>query len=138
PLAQALDILQSENNIFLGHLLPTISSLILHLKRIKEQSNKCRPLAEALLRGIHHRFDSYFESREMFVATSYLPEFKIRLFNSEQREKARKYLLEEVTSMDDGLDSPEIESSKGNSSFFCSEPSSEDTPDDEVNRFLAD
>ena len=77
PLASALDYLQGEATLYLGHLLPTIHFLKQYLEETKEEAVTCKPLAEAALQGVKKRFDAYFECKEMLIASTYLPEFKV-------------------------------------------------------------
>lgn len=58
PVACAIDILQRDD-VFLGHLLPTISVLERRLEHLKITGLKyCAPLVDALLKGTHERYAS--------------------------------------------------------------------------------
>ena len=56
PLARALDILQSDKNLYIGYLLPTLVSLLNRLQSLKPSLKHAGPLVEALLTGIDRRF----------------------------------------------------------------------------------
>lgn len=56
PLACALDILQGEQNMYVGYLLPTLVSLESKLKSLKPTLKYAGPLADAVLAGIAKRF----------------------------------------------------------------------------------
>ena len=55
PLAQALNLLQGEENMFMGFLLPTLTALKQKLNKLSNQLTLCRPLLEAVLRGLQKR-----------------------------------------------------------------------------------
>lgn len=58
PLASGLDILQGEETMYMGYLLPTIYSIQEHLNLFKNnnQLESCLPLLEAILEGINKRY----------------------------------------------------------------------------------
>ena len=68
PVAIALDILQGEKNMFLGFLLPTIFT-------VKDQLNEmlptvhCKPLIDALLKGLDARFGKYITDKRHILST---------------------------------------------------------------------
>jgi hypothetical protein len=97
PLAQALDILQGEENIHLGYLLPTISILKEKLQQKLITAQDCRPLIEALLRGLEKRFDHFFDDETLLISSSSHPKFKLTwMRNEETKQKARQLLIKEV------------------------------------------
>jgi hypothetical protein len=62
PVAQALDVLQSDADCYMGILLPTLLAL---KKKLNATKNELKlksmiSLVNALLGGIHRRFGSYF------------------------------------------------------------------------------
>lgn len=53
PLAAALDILQGETSMYMGFLLPVISSLEISLQNLKnDRLTYCEPLRKAVLDGV--------------------------------------------------------------------------------------
>lgn len=54
PLADALDILQGEKNMYLGYLLPTISALKRKLTSLRGLEY-CEPLKAAVIAGLEKR-----------------------------------------------------------------------------------
>ena len=52
PLACALDIMQGEQNMYIGYLLPTLVSLEKKLKMLKPTVKYAGPLVDAVLAGI--------------------------------------------------------------------------------------
>lgn len=57
PLARALDILQSDTGMYLGYLLPVLTTLKEKLDKISITELKdCHPLLTAVQQGIHKRY----------------------------------------------------------------------------------
>lgn len=55
-LAEALDILQGEKNMYMGYLLPVIATLERKLRRFdSDQLIHCDPLKNAILSGVSKR-----------------------------------------------------------------------------------
>ena len=78
PVAQALNILQGENNDtngYIGYLAPTISLLKEKLAKKRSVPN-CEPLVNALLSGIGKRFQSIFHDEKIIAAAILHPKFK--------------------------------------------------------------
>ncbi|QQP55777.1 Uncharacterized protein FKW44_000223 [Caligus rogercresseyi] len=137
-LAAALDVLQGDKGIFLGHLLPTIAYLKLYLDEERDNVKKCKPLVDALLTGIEKRFGCYFEMREMLVASACLPQFKVTFLNEEIQQRAKRFLLEETSSFDDQLSSQLSQDVEQECNFFSKRRKKVDTAKQEVERYLAD
>ena len=57
PFAAILDVFQRDKNCFIGMLLPLLTSLEAELETASFRMTICKPLADALLRGIASRFD---------------------------------------------------------------------------------
>ncbi len=51
-VANGLDFLQGDDEVFLGYMLPTIQMMKEQLEETKEKVTMCKPLADAALRGI--------------------------------------------------------------------------------------
>lgn len=96
PIAEALDILQGENNTYYGLLLPTILMLKKKLNRMLEKGQEkvfqyCKPIAENLLKHVERRFENFFTlsspdaERAIIAALSY-PRFKNKWFTCIQSE----------------------------------------------------
>ena len=140
-MADALDLIQGDKGIFLGHLLPTIVYLRRYLQQEKTSVNKCQPLIDALLSGLSKRFDGYFERREMLLASVYLPEFKAAFLETHaQRDHAKTLLIEEAEALEDQPSSQlsqDAQQEKGRS-FFKKIPKVTDTAANEVGRFFLD
>ena len=54
PIADGLDIIQSDNNMYIGYLFPVILSIKNELETVKIKY--CKPLVTSLLQGILTRF----------------------------------------------------------------------------------
>lgn len=79
PIANALDMIQAEETAFMGILLPIICLVIDEIATLKEdpELELVKPLAEALLTGLHERFDPYLESVEFQCAAGFHPMFRL-------------------------------------------------------------
>lgn len=82
PLALALDILQGENNIFYGFLIPTLAMLKNNLKKI-ENLTVTKSLQDGCIEALEKRFEQFFklEDSDAIVATIVHPKFKLRWFS---------------------------------------------------------
>ncbi|XP_054290241.1 uncharacterized protein LOC129005396 [Macrosteles quadrilineatus] len=76
PIAQALDILQGEKEMYMGFLLPTLTVVKSVLTSLPELQ-WCEPLKHALLKGFDKRFSKYFENKEFEIAACLIPRFKL-------------------------------------------------------------
>ncbi|KAI7802900.1 hypothetical protein IRJ41_021560, partial [Triplophysa rosa] len=76
PFAQALNVLQGENNVHTGWLVPTVALLKRKLQDIHISSRFCGPLVDALLAGIEKRFGQMLVDPELIAAAILLPKFK--------------------------------------------------------------
>jgi len=74
-LAQALDVLQGNQNASLGFVLPTLKLLKTKLNGVPLSLTK--PLHEALLDGINTRFSHVFNDTEFLLAAVSHPKFKL-------------------------------------------------------------
>jgi hypothetical protein len=76
PVAQALNIMQAEKNMFLGYLLPTITVLRDKLVSKRASVTMCAPLVSALIDGIDNRFAEAFDDAEVAAAAVLHAKFK--------------------------------------------------------------
>ena len=76
PLAQTLDLLQSEEKGFMGYLLPSFYGLKSKLANIQEKSTYCEPHAEAFIAGIDKRFGTMMRDPKLLAASLIHPHFK--------------------------------------------------------------
>lgn len=85
PLANALDILQREKNMYLGYLIPTLLHMERQLGQRKTMIDKtplkhCDVLRRTV-RGViraPRRFGEYLKDKELQLAAVLLPNFKLR------------------------------------------------------------
>lgn len=75
PIAQALNILQSETKMFVGYLLPTLTILREKLEAKRASATICMPLVSALLNGIDERFADILIDPEAVAAAIIHPKF---------------------------------------------------------------
>ncbi|XP_036960452.1 uncharacterized protein LOC119022996 [Acanthopagrus latus] len=76
PVAQATNILQAEENVQMGWLLPTSNLLTAKLDRVKLTVKYCRPLVDALQAGLKTRFGHTTQDPELIAAAILLPKFR--------------------------------------------------------------
>lgn len=59
PLTEAVDVLQNEENMNIGGVIPTIKLLMVKMEELLTDPTiiHCRPLVSAVLGGLHIRFD---------------------------------------------------------------------------------
>jgi hypothetical protein len=93
PLVQALDILQGEENIHLGYLLPTISILKGKLSQNLLTAKDCKPLIGALLKGLDVRFQHLFDDETLLIASASHPKFKLSWLRDEEKKRSTRQLL---------------------------------------------
>lgn len=98
PLADALDILQGENNVFYGTLLPTILCILKKLEDMKkDQWTFCFSVLEGLIDSIKNRFNDVlaFSSdlcNHAVISAVCLPKFKQRWFQLIPYEYRTKFM----------------------------------------------
>ncbi|XP_039513041.1 uncharacterized protein LOC120468591 [Pimephales promelas] len=76
PIAKALNIMQTEVNVHMGWLVPTITLLSVKLDRLLTSSKFCEPLIFALQEGIQQRFGPMLLDPELIAAAILLPKFR--------------------------------------------------------------
>ncbi|EZA53578.1 hypothetical protein X777_06934 [Ooceraea biroi] len=92
PIAEALNMLQGNNNTYYGLLLPTILMLKKKLQKLQQNIFQyCKPIAEELLTHVERRFENFLmlsspdAERTIIAALSY-PRFKNKWFTCIQSE----------------------------------------------------
>lgn len=124
PMAEALDILQGENNVFYGTLLPCLLSLQRKLNALIElQWKYCKPLTTCLRDSLEKRFAEFFmfstpEANNSALAALTHPKFKNRWFtciNEDHRERLMNLFQKEVAEKMK-LDNEQIPSSSASTS----------------------
>lgn len=101
PIANALDFLQREENMYFGYFIATLVSLKVKIRKIyatnqlKHLEFACKELENCLL----HRFEKYFkidiESHDAIVAAITCPSVKLYFFNV-LNETAPNYTVEDM------------------------------------------
>lgn len=90
PLANSIDILQSEKSCFFGYLMPTLGSLFKKMERLEntlEVASPAHKILKACQEGLLKRFKNFFdfskaEAKDAIVASFTLPRFKLRWMKS--------------------------------------------------------
>ncbi|XP_061486636.1 uncharacterized protein LOC133386880 [Rhineura floridana] len=98
PLAQSLDILQRENGMFMGYLLPTLCNLDRKLEGLENKPERYTYCFQ-LLRGVHEalrkRFAAIWEDKRLLLAACLHPRFKLdRLESCQATTHTNKYTME--------------------------------------------
>jgi hypothetical protein len=91
PLATALDILQGDQNCYLGYVLPALRKIYNTIFKINIP--EVSPLKNAVLSGLDKRFSNYFDDEDFIVATCVHPKFKLKWFQSTDPSKAAEMEL---------------------------------------------
>ncbi|KAG0419571.1 hypothetical protein HPB47_004014 [Ixodes persulcatus] len=95
PLACAIDVIQKDESMYIGYLLPTITVLQLRLRHLENTGLQfCRPLVHAIFNGIKKRFDHLHGDRELLLASALIPRFKANWVTYLARREA---LAEQLT-----------------------------------------
>jgi len=79
PVRQASDIIQGEENAYMGILLPTLAMALKQLQALMDSGgiSVCHPLLRAMIEGIEARFSAQFEDLDCIVAFAFHPHFKL-------------------------------------------------------------
>lgn len=93
PVAKALNIMQTEADVHMGWLVPTIALLTQKLERLRLSSKLCQPLINAILAGIEQRFSQMLADPEMIAAAILLPKFRTSWTSNEDVLKAGKFIF---------------------------------------------
>ncbi|XP_064477630.1 uncharacterized protein LOC135391325 isoform X1 [Ornithodoros turicata] len=92
PAANALDIIQGDNNVFMGTLLPTLAVVLEKLESTQETELRfCRPLVDALPAGVKAQFGSLMARKDLIIATALMATFETNLTWLSVREQAALY-----------------------------------------------
>ncbi|KAJ7303362.1 hypothetical protein JRQ81_012307 [Phrynocephalus forsythii] len=97
PLAQSLEILQGENGMYMGYLLPTLYHLDRKLQGLEGKPARLAhglPLVQGLRQALRKRFDHVWEDRKLLLAACLHPRFKVDWLESAQNAQANKSMME--------------------------------------------
>ncbi|XP_071573305.1 uncharacterized protein [Temnothorax nylanderi] len=122
PLANALNILQSELKCFMGILIPTIICLKKKLSEVRQSVKLVVPLVDALLKGIEARFDNLLQREDLILDSIVHPQFRLRWMDSEEKKlRGKALLLDAMQQLDEhasGSSQSETSASVSEDSFF--------------------
>ncbi|XP_042306290.1 uncharacterized protein LOC121921802 [Sceloporus undulatus] len=149
PLALSLDILQRENGMFMGYLLPTLHSLDRKLQGLENKPvpyTHCLPLLRGVREALRKRFAGIWEDKELLLAACLHPRFKVDWLDSAQTERsAAEALLKAelkgaVTEITEGISEEDQERDSGLLDFFDIRPqqgkSVVDPVEEEISKYL--
>ncbi|KAK3926635.1 Putative AC9 transposase [Frankliniella fusca] len=120
PLADALDILQQENNVCIGYLLPTLHRLLQTQSRLLEGRGTnglryLKPVAQSIRDSVRRRFNSGNQrllwNQELVVAACLVPALRlnwVRDFVEDgpaKVEQARQWVLDAAKDLEEECDS---------------------------------
>ncbi|XP_072844597.2 uncharacterized protein LOC110090652 isoform X1 [Pogona vitticeps] len=97
PLSLSLDILQRENNMFMGYLLPTVYNLD---RKFQGLENKpvpyayCLPLLRGLREALRKRFAPVWEDKKLLLAACLHPRFKLDWLESSKTAQTNRFAME--------------------------------------------
>ena len=79
PVRQDLDIIQGEENAYMGILLPTLAMALKQLQALMDSGgiSVCHPLLRAMIEGIEARFSAQFVDLDCILASDFYPHFKL-------------------------------------------------------------
>ena len=145
PIATAMDLLQGEEDCYIGHVIPTIKGIQHKLKLLTDKS--MTPLINGINDGLQQRFSDIMNSDDYNVATMLIPKFKLNYLEINRRTIMKDLLIRSVqgASEVDETSSPAtaaaIEPADDNLFSFMNESCSHSTVLDavtaEVDNFLA-
>ena len=100
PVAEALDILQNEDNCYYGTILPTLYTLRRKLQRIGQSYDNATwmyTLPGKIIDLLHERFSRVFVEKEAKLAAISHPYFKNRWCDTQaEKDDLHKILLDEI------------------------------------------
>ncbi|KAH0630541.1 hypothetical protein JD844_013671 [Phrynosoma platyrhinos] len=152
PLAQSLDILQRENGMFMGYLLPTLYNLDRKLQGLENKPVRytyCLPLLKGVREALRKRFAGIWEDKKLLLAACLHPRFKVDWLESAQTAQINRYMMEAlvkaeirgtVSEENDGSSEKDRDSDSLEDDFFNIRPrgrkSAVDSADEEVWDYL--
>ncbi|XP_040069123.1 uncharacterized protein LOC120842160 [Ixodes scapularis] len=96
PIANALDILQADDKMYLGYLLPTITATRRRLAALFGLQY-CRPLKSAITDGIEKRFAGAMDDTALVISAALIPRFKLQWVPEADRDRVIQLLKTEVS-----------------------------------------
>ena len=127
PITKALNVLQDENDLYMGSFVPTILTVKTKLEEMLGDEDSmvdlARPLVEALLNGLNGPFMDIIalneRARPLILASILHPFFKLRWIPADKVEELKSWYLEEAMNY-----AKAIEDNNGGDSAPASQPKS--------------
>ncbi|XP_013883110.1 uncharacterized protein LOC106531738 [Austrofundulus limnaeus] len=87
PISKALNIMQTEADVHMGWLMPTITLLTVKLGHLRLSSKFCQPLIDVIQGRIQRQFGPMLADPELIAAAILLPKFRISWTSNEDMLK---------------------------------------------------
>ncbi|KAL1268804.1 hypothetical protein QQF64_034167 [Cirrhinus molitorella] len=100
PLAYAIDLLQGENNCFLGFIIPTVLGLKAKLTEKISQVQFSANIISAMVKSIDTRFREVLASHDARMAASTILKFHMWWLPADERENMRRLMIQEAALLD--------------------------------------
>ncbi|XP_070834528.1 uncharacterized protein [Chaetodon trifascialis] len=120
PVAKALNVLQGDVKVSMGHHLPTIAVLISKLENVRLSLKYCQLLVDALLGGVEKRFGEMMSDPELIAAAILQPMFKTTWTTDDVLQRGLGYIKEHLPSYDEPPLQPNDSSSTSDEDDFFS------------------
>ncbi|XP_034029477.1 uncharacterized protein LOC117513401 [Thalassophryne amazonica] len=128
-VAKALDVLQGDTNVQMGWLVPTITILKNKLQNLRLATKFCRPLIDALLKGLEKRFEHVLTEPELIAAAILVTKFKTSWTNDDYTLRlGLDYIKSHLKDQAEDNQAESLPSSEEEEDFFSSikQPSSQE------------
>ncbi|XP_075309263.1 uncharacterized protein LOC142370722 [Odontesthes bonariensis] len=138
PVAKALDVLQGETYVQMGWLVPTITILKNKLQNLRLSTKFCRPLIDALLKGLEKRFEHILTEPELIAAAILVPKFKTSWTSNDYTLRLGLDYIKGHLKDQAEDDQAECSPSSSDEDFFCSikQASSQETHAKQLETYL--
>ena len=96
PFAVAMEFLQGEKDVYLGHVIPTVMGIQNKLCTMVVEASMT-PLLNAVSAGLKTRFRPVFEDKHYHLASMLIPKFKLNYLPEAERRMKKLLLVQSVS-----------------------------------------